>query len=276
MAMILKLNLLNNIVIINYMTEKTIEQREQKISDQIKVWTPEEVAIIKETVAKGFTDLELSYFLNVAKFYKLNPFTKEIWAYRDLQNNIIIFAGRDGFLALAQKDKHWNGIASCEVREGEEFELDIALGEISHRKDVTSKAKILGAYAICRPKDCQITTIEWADFDTYNKGRNVWKTDPAAMIKKVAEVHALKKAYGISGLQAEEDFNTDSGQAITIDHEFEPDKKTIGYADNLIHTSTYDHETQAILEKKIWSADITNIELERIISELQMNQPKKY
>jgi len=69
--------------------------------------TDEQVAIIKKTVAKGTTDTELAYFLQVAKAYELSPFKKEVWCYKDAQKNVIVFAGRDGHLAAAQKDQRW-------------------------------------------------------------------------------------------------------------------------------------------------------------------------
>lgn len=252
---------------------KTINE---KISDQIKLYTSEEIAIIKATVAKGFSDMELSYFLNVAKVYQLNPFTKQIWGYKDNKGNIIVFAGRDGFLAKAQQDKRWNGIASDVIREGEKYEINIAAGQISHVKDVLSKAKIIGAYAICRPKNCEISTIEWADFDTYNKGYNVWKADPVAMIKKVAESHCLAKAYGISGLAVEEDFEIKDNVAYVADHEERPTVNAIGYADELLRRSTLDEDTKCIIENKLCDQTLTNSELEKIVSDLKDNQPAKY
>jgi len=248
----------------------------QKISDQVAIYSPEEVAIIKATVAKGFTDIELSYFLNVAKVYQLNPFTKQIWGYKDNKNNIIVFAGRDGFLSKAQRDPRWNGIASDVIREGEKYEVNIALGQISHVKDVLSKAKIIGAYAICKPKGCEISTIEWADFATYNKGYNVWKADPVAMIKKVAESHCLSKAYGISGLAVEEDFTLSNGTAYPIDHEDKISIKAVGYAEELIRTCNYDEDTKKIIEDKIDNPDLTSVELGEIIEDLKNNQPNTY
>ena len=256
--------------------EKSIAEREKKISEQIQIYTPEEVAIIKSTVAKGFTDLELSYFLNVAKSYKLNPFLKQVWGYKDTKGNIIVFAGRDGFLSKAQRDPRWNGISSDVVREGEKFEMDVAQGTISHSKDVTSKAKIIGAYAVSKPKGTEYPTIEWADFDTYNKGYDVWKADPVAMIKKVAESHCLAKAYGITGLAVEEDFEIKGELAITGDHEEKPTLKSFGYADELVRRSNFDDDTKEIFYQKLADPEITNIELENIISELRENQPKEY
>lgn len=252
-----------------------IEKRQKKIAD-ITEYSQEQVAIIKQTVARNTTDSELALFLFTAREMKLSPLSRQIWCYKDLKNNLIVFAGRDGFLACAQRDQRWNGIASEIVREGEVFELDVANGHIKHLKDVTSKKTILGAYAICRPKGVEISTIEWADFDTYNKAVNVWKADPAAMIKKVAEVHALKKAYGIAGLQPEEDFDTSTGRAVTIDHETRPETKSIMYADELIRTCTGDEDYKEIMETKLKDPEITNMELENITKELQINQPKLF
>ena len=254
------------------MTDETLT----KLSNQVEIYTPEEIAIIKETVAKGFSNTELAYFLNVAKSYGLNPFLKQIWGYKDNKNNIIVFAGRDGLLTKAQKDSRWNGIASDVVREGEFFSMNAAQGKIEHHKDVTSKSPIVGAYAISKPRGCEYATIEWADFATYNKGYNVWKSDPAAMIKKVAESHCLSKAYGITGLSSEYDFDISTGKAITIDHEERPTFKSIGYADELIRTCTGDEDYKQIMEDKIKAPELTNMELENIINELKMNQPKTY
>ena len=42
---------------------------EKRLANQVGKFTSEEIAIIKNTVAKGTTDLELAYFLNVAASY---------------------------------------------------------------------------------------------------------------------------------------------------------------------------------------------------------------
>lgn len=179
----------------------------QKVSD-ITGYKPNEVAVIQQNVAKGTTATELAYFLNVCKTMNLNPFNKEVWCFKDKRNNLLIFAGRDGFLSKAQQNPKFNGIRSCEVREGDEWSVDVANNNIIHKitKKLSERGKIIGAYCIVFRKDGE-PTIEFTDFDTYNKGYNTWKTHPAEMIKKVAEVHALKKAFGISGIQSEYDFD---------------------------------------------------------------------
>jgi recombinational DNA repair protein RecT len=232
--------------------------------------TTEQVAIIKNTVAKGSTDTELAYFLQVANSYKLSPFKKEVWAYKDAQNNLIVFAGRDGHLVAAQRDNRWNGIASCEVRENDTFELDIPNGIITHKFGHGERGAIIGAYAVCKPKGCETATIEWVEMKAYNKGYATWKSDPAAMIKKVAETHCLKKAYGLSGLASEYDFDVVNDRAYAKDLEQPPTIQRISHVENLIRSSCFDHERQAQLERDIRT--MSNSELDELTEVLQINQ----
>jgi len=176
-----------------------------------------QVAVIQQNVAKGTTASELAYFLNVCQTMELNPFNKEVWCYKDGKGNLLIFAGRDGFLSKAQKNPAFNGIRSSEIRENDEWELDIPNAQITHK--ITGKqaerGAIVGAYAMIFRKGGE-PTIEWAEFDTYNKRYSAWKSHPAEMIKKVAEAHALKKAFGISGIQSEYDWDVKNGVAKPI------------------------------------------------------------
>lgn len=191
-------------------------------ADKISVMTgysSDEVAVVKANVAKNVNDSELAYFLNVCKTVGLNPFNKEIWCYKDNKQNLLIFAGRDGFLAKAQKNQFFNGIRSSEVCKNDVFEMDIANNQIKHLPEYgKDRGEIIGAYALIFRKDGE-PTIEWADFKVYNKGHNTWNTHPAEMIKKVAETHGLKKAFGISGLQVEYDYDIKNDVATPINTE---------------------------------------------------------
>jgi len=179
----------------------------------------EEIAIIKQTVAKGTTDTELAYFLSICSSVKLNPMMKEIWCYKDGRGNLLTFAGRDGFLKRAQESKLWNGMTSAEVYAEDFFEMDLTNAKITHKPNFKDRKTILGAYAIVKPKGCELPTVEWADFKVYDKGQFVWKQFPAEMIKKVAEIHALKKAFGIGILQSEYDFNVVNDTAMPLEKE---------------------------------------------------------
>lgn len=235
-------------------------------------YSEEEIGVIKNNVAKGTTLTELAYFLHVSKNYGLDPLKKEIWAYKDTKGNLIMFAGRDGHLAAAQRDKRWTGIASSEVREKDTFEVDIPNGEIKHTFGFGDRGNIVGAYAKCKPKGCDIATIEVVDFKVYNKGYNTWKSDPAAMIKKVAETHCLKKAYGLSGLASEFDFEVDqeTQKVYTIDHEDKPTMMQLESVQSMINNSTLEEDRKCELDKRLKNA--TFDELSEIRGEVENNQ----
>lgn len=209
--------------------EVAVTKTDEKIAGSGIDMTAEQVAIIKNTVAKGTTNTELAFFLNVCKTADLNPFIKEIWCYKDSQGNLITFASRDGFLKKAQRNENYAGIRSSEVCENDEFELDIPAGKVTHKINFKQKrGAILGAYAMVFRKDGE-PTIEWADIETYDKKKFTWSTHKSEMIKKVAEVHALKKAFGISSLQSEYDFEIRNEKAFPLntrvdDTDFEDDQ----------------------------------------------------
>ena len=187
-----------------------------------------EVSLIRSMIAKDTSDTELTYFLKISKGLQLNPLTKEIWCYKDNRGNLLIFAGIDGFRTVAQRDKQFKGVRASEVCKNDKFVLDIANNKIEHTFGVEDRGEIIGAYAIAFKKDGE-PTIEWADIKTYDKKQHAWASHKAEMIKKVAEIHALKKAFGIHGLYGVEEFNIQDGivQDTPANDNFEKAKKLI-------------------------------------------------
>jgi len=230
-------------------------------------WSPEEVAVIKATVAKNTTDSELAFFLSVAKSLGLNPFNKEVWCYKDHQNNLLVFTGRDGYLAQAQKSPFYNGLRSSEVCKNDVFTMDIFNNKITHEFGIAERGEIVGGYSVVFRKDGE-PTIEYADFKVYYKGKkrsgdliysSPWNTTPAEMIKKVAEAHALKKAFGISGVQSvyDYDIDADKGTAIPIDHQIaaepvdELTDRIVEKLDELVNGEDKDQAEEASIMKEI-------------------------
>jgi len=245
---------------------KTEIEKYQKVADMTG-YEPNQVAVVADQIAKGSNQFELAYFLNVCKEYDLSPFKKEIWCYKDGKGNLIIFTGRDGLLSKAQKNPLFNGLRSSEVRANDTITIDIPNGKIDHTfVPGTERGDIIGAYCIVFRKGGE-PLVEWVDFMAYNKGYSTWKSDPVAMIKKVAESHALKKAFGLSGVQIETDWDVDQdGTARPGDH-VEKDWDRIQYAGDLLRTSTYDDDTKEVISIKINNASIQ--ELEEIVANLK-------
>jgi len=254
-------------------TDLPIDQRLQKLSDLTNSrYSPEQITVIKNTVAKGTNDNELAMFLSLCLTVDLNPFNKEIWCYKDNRGNLISFAGRDGFLKVAQKDSKWNGMYSCEVREKDEYlqAFNNGTSNITHVKS-NEKSEIKGAFCYIKPKGCETAIIEYADFKTYNKGQFTWTSHPADMIKKVAEIKALKKAFGIAGLYDENDFALQNNHVIPIDTETEVDANTYVQIETLLSTSSFDEDYKCQIEKELENGIYTSRATELII-ELKENQ----
>ena len=172
--------------------------------ERASVWTQEQINTIKNTVAVGADDDELKMFLALAAKYDLDPFAREIWFIQAKDRNIIT-TGRDGYLKIANRNPHFDGMVSDVVHAGDRFMKE---GDnIKHFYTVSNRGPIIGAYAIVYRKDRAHSSYFFAPFSEYNKGFNTWKQYPSAMIQKVAEACALKRAFSISGLVTEEEIS---------------------------------------------------------------------
>lgn len=208
-------------------------KNDEKIATSFPGYTPEQVSVIKATVAKGTTDTELALFIYTATSAGLNPLLKEIWCFKDNRGNLLIFAGRDGFLKKAQQHPKFAGMRSGAVREKDTFKINIPAGQVDHviDKPHDQRGRIIGAYAFVYRRD-EEPTLVWVDFDTYDRGRGAtyqtpWKSHPEDMICKVAEIRALKRAFGMAELQSEFEWNvTRDGRAQALDNELLPDFKS--------------------------------------------------
>lgn len=190
------------------------------ISGAFGDWTPEEVAIIKATVAKNTTNQELAFYLRKCVGAGLDPFNGEIWCYKNGRGDLVIFAGRDGFKKKAEQNPQFVGCNSMEVRQNDHFVMDAANGTIEHTfgfgKGQEGRGEIVGAWALVTMAN-GFRNVEFVGMAEYNKGISAWKTNPSAMIRKVAETNAYKKVAGLAGVQSEYDFKIVDEVAIPVD-----------------------------------------------------------
>jgi len=201
---------------------------------QLATYNPEfeknkrRIEVIKSQIAKGSTDDELEYFMQVANKYDLDPLLKEIWFIKQLKKikdsrgnwdyprlpdgqadyskaDTVIYTSRDGYLKIAQRDENFKGILSMAVCEGDEFSIDAETYKVTH-KFGSKRGKIIGAWAkVDHTKRSPV--IVYVNFSEYNTGKTTWAQYPTAMIIKVAEVFALKRQFGISGLVTKEEMS---------------------------------------------------------------------
>ena len=149
-------------------------------------YSQQQIQLIRDMCARDCTDNEFLLLMQLAKTYQLDPFAKQIWAVKYGNNPAAIFCGRDGFLAIAHRSGKFDGMESGTRKDGD----DLVGWCRVYRKDMS------------RPFEVEVSLSE------YSTGKNLWLTKPKTMIVKVAESHALRRAFGISGLYAPEEIDT--------------------------------------------------------------------
>jgi phage recombination protein Bet len=168
------------------------------------------IDLIKRTVAKGATDDEFEMFMHLAKSYQLDPINKEIWfiKYKDNkgEEKTTIYSSRDGYLAIANRNEHYDGMLSDVVHENDKFEK-MPDGAVKHTYDCKNRGAIIGAYALGYRNDRKYPIYVFAHLSEYKKNSNVWQQYTSAMILKVAEAMMLKRLFSISGLVTKEEID---------------------------------------------------------------------
>ncbi len=149
-------------------------------------YNQQQIQLIRDMCAKDCTENEFLLLMQLAKTYQLDPFAKQIWAVKYGNNPAAIFCGRDGFLAIAHRSGKFDGMESGTRKDGD----DLVGWCRVYRKDMS------------RPFEVEVSLSE------YSTGKGLWQTKPKTMIVKVAESHALRRAFGISGLYAPEEIDT--------------------------------------------------------------------
>ena len=192
------------------MSNLTTQQNSQM---QIGGWTPDQLALVKSQIAyTGISDDELAYFGEVCQQTGLSPFQKQIYAIKRMVYNsetkrkepkMIIQVGIDGFRLAAARSNLYGGSQS------------FWCGEDGEWKDVWLSTKPpAAAKTIVYRIGSSSPFIAVARFDSYKqeydgKLSRFWESMPDAMIGKVSEALALRKAFPaeLSGVYAKEEMD---------------------------------------------------------------------
>lgn len=169
-------------------------------------FTAAQLDLIKATVAKGATNDELKLFLYRCQHMGLDPLKPgmvHFIKYGTSPGTIVI--GIDGFRSKAAKTGKHVG-----TRRG-----------VSHDED----GKVIGAWCEVFRSDWQHPAREEVPLSEYNTGKGNWFKMPETMIKKVAEVAALRMAFPdeLGGIYSEDEMDQSEPKArivpLTEEHE---------------------------------------------------------
>lgn len=163
------------------------------------------------------TDKEVAMYVQLCKAQQLNPFLKEAYLikYSDKQPASIVVS-KDAFTKRAEAHPQYDGMKSGIIVMSKD-------GKITEREGAfhLPNENVVGGWARVYRKDKKTETYDSVAYDEYavrdgNGNINtMWRTKPATMIQKVAEVHALRKAFPerLSGMYVEEE--TDRAQVVS-------------------------------------------------------------
>ena len=219
-------------------------------------FTPDQVDLIKRTVAEGTSDDELSLFLEVCRATGLNPFQRQIYAIvRDTWNpttrrkepKMTIQTGIDGYRLIASRTGQHVG--TSDVTFGPE-------GDGGHPSwaRITVYRKVAGERA-------EFTAT--ARFDEYaqtNRGGDLtglWAKMPHTMLAKCAESLALRKAFPaeLSGVYTREEMaQAESEDADVVEERPQPRRRAGGRRERHPSEMLYAGPTEGEVERSRQSA----------------------
>lgn len=133
------------------------------------------VNVLKATAFKGqVSDAQMSALLIVANQYRLNPWTKEIYAFPDQNNGIVPVVGVDGWSRIINENAMFDGM---------DFQQDDeSCTCVIYRKDRSHPIKVTEYLSECK--------------------RNVkpWQSHPKRMLRHKAMIQCARLAFGYVGI----------------------------------------------------------------------------
>lgn len=139
-------------------------------------WTPEQLKLIVDTVARGASNDELKLFLYRCQHMGLDPLKPgmvHFIKYGTSPGTIVV--GIEGFRSIAARTGKVSGIERGVHRDNE--------------------GRVVAGWCKVYRSDWNHPAHEEVPFEEYTTGKGPWSKMPATMIKKVAEAAALRMAF---------------------------------------------------------------------------------
>lgn len=170
----------------------------------------DEVELLKQTICKGATDLELKLFLQVCNKSGLDPFSRQIhavkrWNASDSKMEMTIQTGIDGLRLFASRSGQYAGSSDPEF-----------FFEAGNKFPVSATVSV---WKIVQGQRCSFTaTAYWEEFYPGDKQGFMWRKMPRTMLSKTAEAQALRKAFPneTSGIYADEELHRADAETVRV------------------------------------------------------------
>lgn len=173
-------------------TYKRMKKKNELVVRGENQMSPEQIDLIKRTVAKDATDTELQLFLYTAKRTGLDALTKQIHFVKRA-GQMTIQTGIDGYRAIAERTKTLAGI--------DDAIYDSETNQHPNKATVTVWRNVNGQ------KVGFTASARWTEYAPQGNQAFMWNKMPYLMLGKCAEALALRKAFphDLSGLYTHEE-----------------------------------------------------------------------
>jgi len=158
------------------MSNSLVVQQVNQLAEQFNIPASDDLTtVLKATAFKGqVSDAQMSALLIVASQYKLNPWTKEIYAFPDKNNGIVPVVGVDGWSRIINSHPQFDGMDFND--DGESVECVI------YRKDRNHPIKAREYMAECKRPTAP------------------WQSHPRRMLRHKAMIQCARLAFGYVGI----------------------------------------------------------------------------
>ena len=175
----------------------------------ISSYTDQEIRVYKRQLkCENCSADEWEMLKILSNMYELDPFARQIW----LVPSVGVFVGHAGFLAIAHRSGKFDG-------------MNTVIQWDAEHKNPVSATTTLWLKDCTHPVEMTVWFREFNRPGTNGKKTN-WDKMPAYMLQKVTEVHALKRAFSVTGVYSPEEMGYDevepreaSGYTASVDGE---------------------------------------------------------
>ena len=166
-----------------------MSQALQVMANRLMVSADECYSVMYKTImpngGKSVTNEQFTSFLMVANEFKLNPVTKEIYAFPAKGGGIQAVISIDGWLKIANHHSKFDGFEYTYKLEGDKL---VSVTCHVYRKD----------------RKYSIAATEF--MEECKRQTDPWKTHPKRMLKHRATAQAIRYAFGVSGIMEQDEY----------------------------------------------------------------------
>src|SRR6202789_3187555 len=194
------------------MSEEKTSSLRDRIAERFGIESGEVFSILKATAFKvkdgEASDAQLTALLIVADQYKLNPFTREIFAFPDKQNGIIPVVSVDGWTRIINEHPMFDGLRFEYAEQfvelpGLKKPLHVWTECVMYRKE-RAHAIIVREYAEECYREPFTGKSQYHKNDTYTVDGH-WQSHPRRMLPHKEQIQCAPIAFGFPGIYDEDE-----------------------------------------------------------------------